>query len=110
MSSRARSVLVAQQPQDLGRRRLVGAALEQRDEVRDAGDRLAQVVGDDVGVAAQLGLHAPLLGDVGEEDDQPVAELGRALDERAEHVAVAERRVVGDLLRPTARRTSHTRT
>ena len=60
MSSRARSVLVAQQPQDLRRRRLAGAALEQRDEVRDPRDRLAQVVGDHVGVAAQLGLHAPL--------------------------------------------------
>ena len=59
-----------------------------------------QVVRDHVGVAAQLGLHAPLLRDVGEEVDQAVAELDRALHERPEHVPVAERRVVGDLLDP----------
>ena len=62
--------------------------------MRDAGDRLAQVVGDDVGEAAQLGLHAALLGDVGDEDEQAVAELGRAAQERPADVALAERRVV----------------
>ena len=98
---------VAQQPQDLRRRRLVGAALEQRDEVRDPRDGLAKVVGDHVGVAAQLGLHAPLRGDVGEKDDQPVAEPRGALDERAEHVAVAERRVIGDLLDPRLAGVAH---
>jgi hypothetical protein len=34
--------------------------------VREAGDRLAEVVGDDVGERAQLGLHAPLIGHVGQ--------------------------------------------
>ena len=100
MRSRARSVLVAELAQHVGRRRLLGAPLEHPDEQRDAGDRLVEVVRDHVGVAAQLGLHAPLPGHVGEEVDQPVAELGAPLDEGAEHVAVAERRVVGDLVDP----------
>jgi hypothetical protein len=54
----------------------------------------------DVGEAAQLGLHPPLRRHVGEEVDQSVPELGRALHEGAEHVAVAERGVVRDLLDP----------
>ena len=86
-----------QLPQDGGRRRLPGAPLEQPDEHRDARDRLAQVVRHDVGVVAQLGLHAPVLGDVGEEVDEPVAEPGGAVHERAQHVAVAERHVVRHL-------------
>jgi hypothetical protein len=55
-------------------------------------------VGDHVGVAAQLGLHPPLRGHVGDEDDQAVAQLGRAAQDRALDVAVAERRVEGDLV------------
>jgi len=39
----------AQLPQHVGRRRLLSAPLEQPDEHRDARDRLAQVVRDDVG-------------------------------------------------------------
>ena len=66
----------------------------------DADDRLAQVVGHEVGEVAQLGLVPPLLGDVGQDDEQPVAEARDALDEGAEHVAVAERGVVDDLADP----------
>ena len=62
--------------------------------MRDAGDRLAQVVGDDVGEAAQLGLHAALLGDVDDEDEEAVAELGRPAQERPADPALAELRVV----------------
>ena len=88
----------AQQREHLGRRRLARMALEQRDEVGDPGDRLAQVMGDHVGVAAQLGLHPPLAGHVRDEDDQAVAELGRAPQDVALDVAVAERRVEVDLV------------
>ena len=96
-----------QLPQDGGRRRLRSAALEQSDEHRDARDRLAQVVRHDVGVVAQLRLHAPVLGDVGEEVDEPVAELGGAVHERAQHVAVAERHVVRHLGDPRHARLAH---
>ena len=78
--------------------RLADAALEQRHDRVHGRDRLAEVVGDGVRVAAQLGLHAPLLRDVVEHDDEPVAQLGRAAQERATGVPVAEGRVEGDLV------------
>ena len=53
---------------------------------------------DDVGVRLQLRLHPPLLGDVVEEHDQPVADPCDAMQERAEHVAVPEGRVVRHLV------------
>jgi len=59
-----------------------------------------EVVRDHVGVIAQLGLHAPLRGHVGEEVHKPVAKLDGAMDERSEHVSVAEWRVVRDLANP----------
>jgi len=47
--------------------------------MRDGGHRLAQVVGDEVGEAAQLGLQAPLLAHV---DDTPAGlAWGRIADE-----------------------------
>ena len=58
----------------------------------------AEVVRDDVGIRLQLRLHPPLLGDVVEEHDQPVADPCDAMQERAEHVAVAEGRVVRHLV------------
>ena len=64
----------------------------------DARDRLTQVVGHHVRVAAQLGLHPPLAGDVGHEDDQAVAEPGGAAQDVALDVPVAERRVEVDLV------------
>ena len=82
---------LAQEPQDLGVGPLVAAALEQRDEDGHGRDRLAEVVRDRVGVAPQLGLGVPLLGDVVEQDDEPVAELGRAPQQRAARVAHRER-------------------
>ena len=54
-------------------------------------------MGDDVRVGDELGLHPPARGHVVEEHDHPVAEPRGAVEERAEHVAVAERRVVGHL-------------
>jgi hypothetical protein len=78
--------------------RLTDAPLEQGHDRVHGRDRLAEVVGDGVRVAAQLGLHAPLLRDVVEHDDEPVAQLGGAAQERPAGVAVAERRVEGDLV------------
>ena len=102
-SSRAGPELV----QNLGRRRLLGALLQHRHEDRDPGEGLAQVVRDDVRVRLQLGLHPPLLAHVVEEDDHAVAELRGAVEERAEHVAVAERRVVRHLVDERATRVAH---
>jgi hypothetical protein len=64
-------------------------------------------VGHHVGEAAQLGLHPPLLGHVGEEDHQPIAEPHGSLHEGSEHVSVAEGVVVGDLLHPRLPRLAH---
>jgi hypothetical protein len=91
---------LAKLAQDVGRRRLLAASLEQPRQQLDVRDRPAQVVSDHVGVAPQVRLHAALVRDVGQEHDQAVAELRDAQDVGAEHVAVAERRVVGDLLDP----------
>jgi len=66
--------------------------------VRDAGHRLAQVVGHHVGVGAQLGLGAPLRRHVGHEDDEPVAELGHAPREGSLDAALAEGDVEGQLV------------
>ena len=96
-----------QPTQHVGRRRLLGAPLEQPDQKLDARDRLAHVVRHDFGIAAQLGLHAPLLGHVGEEVDQPVAELRGAVHEGPQHIAVPEGRVVGDLLDPRLTGVAH---
>jgi hypothetical protein len=93
--------------QHVGRRRLLGSALEQPDEHLYARDRLAQVVRDDVRIAAQLSFHAPLLGHVGEEVDDPVAELRGSVHEGSQHEAVPERRVVGELLDPRRTRVAH---
>ena len=100
MSSRGSFRARPQQPEHVRRRRLRGPPLQQRDEHGHSGHRLAQVVRHHVGVAAQVRLHPPLLGHVGKEHHQSVAELHDALDEGAEHVAVAERRVVGHLSDP----------
>ena len=90
----------AQLPEHLRRGRRVGTLLEQGHEELHAREGLAEVVGNEVRVRLELALHAPLVGHLVEEGDRAAAELRDAQDERAEHVAVGERRVVGHLADP----------